>query len=207
MKEKYDFDAISFGMRLSEIRNFYEMTQAAVAEKLDVSDKSVQNWERGEKLPGIDNIVALAKLYSMSIGEILEDEPYRIFKKKFDSRKRSIEIVAVEGKLDFFMEFTEDRFFNRYEAWVWDEGAPYKYQCCTTDKIASYDLFKKSMLDDADSIATSYREWLFSALDESEADKSFKVQLQNKIKAEQAGMAAPNAVFVNNIVHYFDDGE
>ena len=53
MNNKYKFDAISFGMRLGKIREFYELTQEEVADKIGVSVKSVQNWEHGDKMPGI----------------------------------------------------------------------------------------------------------------------------------------------------------
>ena len=79
MGNKRDFDLISFGLRLKAIRKFYGYTQREVAEGIGISDeKSIRNWENGKQLPGIDNAVNLAKFYGMSVGEILEDEAYRI---------------------------------------------------------------------------------------------------------------------------------
>lgn len=204
MKEKYKFDAVSFGIRLAKIRKLYELTQEQVAEQLDVSVKSVQNWEAGSKLPGIDNLVALSQLYNMAVGEILEDEPYRIFEKKASSRKRSIEIIEVDGKIEFFMEFTEDRYFDRYETYVWDEILNHKYLCATTSKIVSYDVFKKSMLAEADSIADEYREMFSGLLTDSPEDNYRREMLAKKIKCEKVGMAMPGAVFINGTVHCFD---
>ena len=47
-------------------------------------------------------MVAIAELYHMTVGEILEDEAYRIFEKKADARKRSIEIIEIPNKLETF---------------------------------------------------------------------------------------------------------
>lgn len=49
-------------------------TQAELGEKLYVSDKLVSKWERGESLPDADNIVKLAEMSRMSVGEFTEDE-------------------------------------------------------------------------------------------------------------------------------------
>jgi transcriptional regulator with XRE-family HTH domain len=207
MNEKYKFDLVSFGMRLKEIREFYDMTQKVLADELEVDVKSVSNWERGIKLPEIDNIVELAKLYNMSVGEILEDEPYRIFLKKATSRKRSIEIVEAEGLIEFYVEFTEDRYFDRYEAWIWDELSPNKHCCCTTSKVASYELFKKSILEDVGSIAASYRKLILDSTSDDAEEKTRREQLRMKMRCEQSGMSAKGAVFINGIVHYFENDE
>ncbi|MCR4934649.1 MAG: helix-turn-helix domain-containing protein [Lachnospiraceae bacterium] len=204
MNDKYKFDLVSFGMRLQEIREFYGMTQQELADKLDVQPKSVSNWERAFKLPGIDNIVELAQIYNMSVGEILEDEAYRIFLKKSKFRKRSIEIVEMKGKIEFFMEFTEDRYYDRYEAWVWDELMNYKYLCCSTGKrYVSYNMFKESMLGDVESIASDYRNKMMSLLTDNDYDIMVKNELKKKIECEDAGKAKPGSVFVNGRVICF----
>ncbi|MBO4807539.1 MAG: helix-turn-helix transcriptional regulator [Lachnospiraceae bacterium] len=205
MNDKYKFDAISFGIRLAKIRKFYELTQEQVAESIDVSVKSVQNWENGIKLPGIDNMVSLAELFGLSVGEILEDEAYRIFEKKARFRKRSIEIVEIPNKIEVYMEFTEDRFMDRYEVWVWDELARVKYLYCTLEKVISYKELKESMLDQAETIVRMYREWLLSTLNETEEDIYVKSEMKEKVSCENAGMASHGAMFINGGVMYFGD--
>jgi transcriptional regulator with XRE-family HTH domain len=204
MNDKYSFDAISFGKRLSELRKFYGSTQEDVADYIGVSDRCIRNWESGSDVPNIDNVVLLAKYFDMSIGEILEDEAYRIFLKKASARKRSIEIIEVEGKIEFFMEFAEDRYYDRYEVWVWDEHSSYKYMYNSVKKVISYNLFRDSMLDEAESIADEYRKWLFSILSDSDEDRSIKEQLEEKISCEKAGMADKGAVYAAGKVHYFE---
>ncbi len=208
MNGKYKFDLISFGMRLKEIRKIYGLSQEDVADFVKKSAKTVSNWERGIKMPRIDHVVKLAELFNMSVGEILEDEPYRIFMKKATSRKRSIEIVEAEGLIEFFVEFTEDRYFDRYEAWIWDEISPNKYRYCTTSKVIGYEIFKKSILDDVASIAESYRKWILDSTSDDDAEEKIRrEQLRMKMRCEQSGMSAKGAVFINGIVHYFENDE
>ncbi len=205
MNDKYNFDSISFGMRLSQIRKFNKMTQEDVAYMVGVSVKTVQNWERGKKMPFIDNTVALAHCFNMTVGDILEEEKYLLFKKKTDSRKRSIETLAVPSKLEVFIEFTEDRDYDRYEVWVFDEVAKYKYMYCSVEKAIPYAELKKSMMEQADDIVKEYREWLLTILQDTDENKDIRDQLEKKAKCEEAGMAVDEAFFVDGKV--FGSGE
>lgn len=204
MNDKYKFDAVSFGMRLSQLRTFFEKTQEQVAEYVNVSTKTVQNWEHGSKMPGIDNIVSLAEYFNMSIGEILEDEAYKIFEKKSHSRKRSIEIISVDDRIEFFMELCEDRYMDRYELWVWDEAAKYKYLYASVQKLITYTEFKNSFIDKSNVIADTYRKWLFSILTDNEEDVSIKKVIEDKIRCEKKGMASKGAVWdgFGEIIHF-----
>lgn len=42
-------------------------TQEQIAELLDVSRQAVAKWENGSSLPNIDNVIALADLYGISV--------------------------------------------------------------------------------------------------------------------------------------------
>ena len=48
-------------------RKKFGFTQEQVAEKLGVSRQAVAKWERGDTLPDIENIIALADMYEVSI--------------------------------------------------------------------------------------------------------------------------------------------
>ena len=200
MNDKYLFDSVSFGMRLSKIREFYQKSQEEVAEWVGVSLQYVQNWESGAIIPTIDNLVALAQCFNMTVGEILEDESFRDFEKKFECRKRTIETIEIEGKIETFLDFTEDRFLDRYEVWVYDDLSHYKKLYMSIEKMVSYDEFKTSMLDQADDIVADYREWLFSVLTDSKEDLLIKDQIEKKVACENAATTEPGAVFINGTV-------
>ena len=160
MNNKYDFDLYSFGLRLKEIRKFNHMTQEEVAEAIDVSLKTVQNWENGLKAPSIDNMTFLANLYGMRIGEILQDEDYRIFNKRYKTRIRTIETFEIPGKIETFAEISEDNYFNNYQIWIFDSFANYKRMHASMQRLVTYDEVKEYVLNNADMIVSEYREWL-----------------------------------------------
>ena len=56
---------------LKKLRKTAKLTQEAVAEKLNVSRQSVAKWESGEALPDIDNCMALARLYGVTLDDLV----------------------------------------------------------------------------------------------------------------------------------------
>ena len=64
-------DQSKIGAYIAVKRKAQDLTQAQLAQKLGVSDKSVSKWERAEASPDTDNLIALARLYGMSLDELL----------------------------------------------------------------------------------------------------------------------------------------
>jgi len=62
----------SLGETLKEHRINCNMTQEFVAETLGVSRQAVSKWENGTSDPSTSNLIALAKLYNISVDEILK---------------------------------------------------------------------------------------------------------------------------------------
>lgn len=50
-----------------------KMTQEFVAERLGVSRQAVSKWENGTSDPSTSNLLALAKLYEISVEELLKE--------------------------------------------------------------------------------------------------------------------------------------
>ena len=57
--------------RLQKVRKEKHLTQAEVAEKLNVSFQAVSLWERGETVPDIEKIVEIASLYGVTTDWLL----------------------------------------------------------------------------------------------------------------------------------------
>lgn len=57
--------------RLVEIRKKNGLSQEQLAEKIGVSRQAVSKWERAESSPDTDNLIALARLYGVSLDELL----------------------------------------------------------------------------------------------------------------------------------------
>ena len=61
-QEVYDF-----GLRLKKLREEMGLTQQFVADRLEVSIWSVQNYEKNEQLPPIDKLEKMALMYRTSL--------------------------------------------------------------------------------------------------------------------------------------------
>ena len=66
------FDQIVFGEKLKKYRKDKNITQEALAEKINVSAQAVSKWEKGECLPDVYNIKLLGKFYHISIDTLLD---------------------------------------------------------------------------------------------------------------------------------------
>lgn len=63
--------------RLYELRKKHDLSQEELAEKLGVSRQAVSKWERSEASPDTDNLIALAKIYGLSLDELIFGEKSR----------------------------------------------------------------------------------------------------------------------------------
>ena len=57
--------------RLAALRRAHNLSQEELAERLNVSRQAVSKWERAESSPDTDNLVALARLYGVSLDSLL----------------------------------------------------------------------------------------------------------------------------------------
>ncbi len=62
------------GTNIANLRKRQGLTQAGLAEKLNYSDKAVSKWERGESIPDVVTLMALARLFEVSVDDLLSDQ-------------------------------------------------------------------------------------------------------------------------------------
>lgn len=67
-------DQKKIGLFLKELRKEKNITQEVLAEKLNVSNRTVSRWETGNNLPDISLLVELSEFYHVSISEIVDGE-------------------------------------------------------------------------------------------------------------------------------------
>lgn len=78
--EVIKMNTINIASVIAELRKKNNMTQSALADKLDVSYQAVSKWERGESLPDISLLPKIADIFGISIDQLirgtldLEDE-------------------------------------------------------------------------------------------------------------------------------------
>ncbi len=63
---------LEIATRLVGLRKANNLSQEALAEKLGISRQAVSKWERAEASPDTDNLIALARLYHVSLDELLK---------------------------------------------------------------------------------------------------------------------------------------
>ena len=56
---------------LQMLRKINKFTQEEVAEKINVSRQAVAKWENGDSLPDINNCIALAQLYDVTVDNLV----------------------------------------------------------------------------------------------------------------------------------------
>lgn len=71
---------IEIANRLVKLRKEKNLSQEALANELGISRQAVSKWERAEASPDTDNLILLAKLYEMSLDDLLDTD-----QKKFES--------------------------------------------------------------------------------------------------------------------------
>ncbi len=81
-------------LKLFRKRNGY--TQEQIAERLGVSRQAVAKWERGESLPDIENVIALADIYEVTVDSLVRNMAYT--SDKGDEKKHMFGVVRVNDK-------------------------------------------------------------------------------------------------------------
>lgn len=67
-------DQIKIGMFIAELRKEKGLTQAALAEKLNITDRAVSKWERGISLPDSSTMLPLCEILGINVNELLTGE-------------------------------------------------------------------------------------------------------------------------------------
>ena len=62
---------LTMGQRIASRRKLLNLSQEALAEQLDVSRQAVSKWESDAAIPEIDKLIALSRLYGVSVGWLL----------------------------------------------------------------------------------------------------------------------------------------
>ena len=68
---------LTTGQRIAQCRKQLALSQEALGEKMGVSRQAISKWEADATLPDIDKLIALSRLFSVSVGWLLgvEEQP------------------------------------------------------------------------------------------------------------------------------------
>ena len=101
---------IEIANRLVELRKKNGLSQEELADKLGLSRQAVSKWERAESSPDTDNLICLAKLYNVSLDDLLQTsqdvEEIKEEVREKESEKEESSLRELKDKLE------EKRFAN-----------------------------------------------------------------------------------------------
>lgn len=89
--------------RLQQLRKANGYSQDVLAEKLGISRQAVSKWERAESSPSVDNLLDLARLYGITVDEMLNTNGDRVVIKTQNNTKKDI-----KGKLKSLISKAND---------------------------------------------------------------------------------------------------
>jgi len=83
---------IELANRLIELRKQHGYSQEELADKLNISRQAVSKWERADSSPDTDNLIELAKLYDMSLDELLGFKKEEVKNDKEEEKKKASKV-------------------------------------------------------------------------------------------------------------------
>ena len=85
-------DQIKIGAFLRDLRKEHDLSQEQLAERFNVSSRSVSRWENGNTMPDISIMIELADFYDIDIRDLLRGE--RKSEKMEENLKETLVMVA-----------------------------------------------------------------------------------------------------------------
>ena len=87
------------GAVIKELREKNNMTQFELAEKLNVSDKTVSKWENAKGYPDITLLEPIAKVFSISVAELLSGKAVSNMNISANMRRSKFYVCPVCGNI------------------------------------------------------------------------------------------------------------
>lgn len=122
---------LRLGTKIAELRTENGMTQEELAEQLRVSARTVQKWEAGERIPEVDQLLQLSKLFHVSTDYLLKEETMPVMaqaeQREKDHAMPAYDELRDREKKDRFAEFrrsVEKTYFENSEE-KQEEKEPY----------------------------------------------------------------------------------
>ena len=195
---------IEIANKLVKLRKQAGLSQEELADKLGLSRQAVSKWERAEASPDTDNLICLAKLYGVSLDELLstEDDAETIIKEQIkkdeDEPKKGKTIDLGDGAIHIETEDGEKVHISGDNIHVIDEdgqeikisgsGVRYARDKYFDKRNDLYSLFTEAI----DHIKTTY------LINEDPLEQIYKV-LGNYTKYDILDYKLLNEIIVDNL--------
>ena len=93
-------DQIKIGLFITERRKLKNLTQAQLAEKLNITDRAVSKWETGRSLPDSSIMLELCDILDITVNDLLCGEVVTMDVYNEEMEKKMLELVKEKEKAD-----------------------------------------------------------------------------------------------------------
>lgn len=93
-------DQIKIGKFIAQRRKENNLTQAQLAEKLNITDRAVSKWERGKSLPDSSIMLELCDLLKITVNDLLSGEVVAMEDRSKELEKTLLEMVKQKEEAD-----------------------------------------------------------------------------------------------------------
>ena len=100
-------DNVIIGKFIAQCRKEKGLTQAQLAERLGVSDKSVSRWENGITMPDISLYEPLCLALDVQVSELLYGKRMSVDEKANCGEKTALNLLGTKSQLETLALFTE----------------------------------------------------------------------------------------------------
>lgn len=66
---------MDFGTQIKKLRSSRKLTQEQLAQKLNVSRQTISSWENNRNLPDLEMVVRIAKIFTLSLDQLILGDP------------------------------------------------------------------------------------------------------------------------------------
>lgn len=113
----------NFSNNLYTLRKQVGISQEELAERMNVSRQAISKWERGEACPDMDNLIAIAELFNVSLDTLVTAEGT-----SDSTQSKSKENVTAKldnaSKVEVKEDLNDDEEDEDWEDWEEDEDDP-----------------------------------------------------------------------------------
>ena len=93
-------DQIKIGAFIAERRRLKNLTQAQLAEKLNITDRAVSKWENGRSLPDSSIMLELCEILEITVNDLRCGEVVSMTEYNKEMEKKMLELVKEKEKAD-----------------------------------------------------------------------------------------------------------
>ena len=93
-------DQIKIGKFISERRKNAKLTQAQLAERLNITDRAVSKWETGKAMPDSSLMLDLCGILGISVNDLLSGEVVGVDNYEKELEKKLVEMIKAKEESD-----------------------------------------------------------------------------------------------------------